>query len=141
MGIIWEMKPQQYIWPVVWHKKYKTYLFNPADCQSEPKIITDETLKIFIPIQISKQLKWICKTSTGYENNNLYLLGAGFTKSGQFHLLILILKPTVKKYIPQLIKTKKEDLSMKTLRRGLSSNSVKNEYQIIILEILRKKAN
>ena len=104
-------------------RNLKTYLLNPSNTKSTPQIIGDRNYQDVYSDPGSFQTK---KNELGrytlmIENNNLYLIGRGHSKEGQFPFIdqfnIATLK--TKRLYQSTLKNKKEDLlSIEDLKKG-----------------------
>lgn len=124
----------------------KTYLFNPTDTTQEPKIITDRNSQDIYsdPGNFETVKNVFGKQVLAIENNNLYLLGAGYTENGQFPFIAeLNLKNLQTKRIYTSTYTdKKEDiLSIEDFKKGevLVQIQSKNEFPNYYFRNIYKK--
>lgn len=124
----------------------KTYLFNPSDASQAPKIISDRNSQDIYsdPGNFETIKNAYGKQVLAMENNNLYLLGNGFTKNGQFPFLdqfnLKNLKTT--RLYTSTYKDKKEDLlSIEDYKKGtvLVRIQSKNEYPNYYFRNINKK--
>ncbi|MBP9793695.1 MAG: S9 family peptidase [Flavobacterium sp.] len=67
-------------------RNIKTYLFNPSNPAEAPKVISDRNQQDIYtdPGNFETKRNQYGRNVLAIENNNLYLLGDGFTKKGQF---------------------------------------------------------
>ncbi|MGO4822488.1 MULTISPECIES: prolyl oligopeptidase family serine peptidase [unclassified Flavobacterium] len=124
----------------------KTYLFNPADASQEPKIISDRNSQDIYadPGNFETVKNAYGKNVLAIENNNLYLLGDGFTKEGQFPFIdeFNIKNLQTKRLYTSTYKDKKEDLlSIEDFKKGevLVQIQSKNEYPNYYFRNIKKK--
>jgi dipeptidyl aminopeptidase/acylaminoacyl peptidase len=101
----------------------KTYLFNPSNPNETPKIIADRNSQDVYsdPGNFETKKNEFGQYVLAIENNNLYLLGEGFTKEGQFPFIdefnLTSLKS--KRLYQSTFKDKKEDiLSIEDFKKG-----------------------
>ena len=124
----------------------KTYLINPSNPKEVAKVISDRNSQDIYsdpgnPETIKNQYG---RQVLALENNNMYLMGDGFTKSGQFPFIDEFNTQTLKtKRIYQSSATdKKEDLlSIQDVKKGevLVMMQSKNDYPNYYLRNLKKK--
>jgi hypothetical protein len=71
---------------MVRYSKYKTYLFNPSDAAQNPKMISDRNSQDIYsdPGSFETIKNAYGKQVLAIENNTLFLLGDGFTKTDNF---------------------------------------------------------
>ena len=124
----------------------KTYLFNPSDATQEPKIITDRNSQDIYsdPGNFETIKNAYGKRVLAIENNNLYLLGDGFTKNGQFPFIdeFNLKNQQTKRLYTSAYKDKKEDLlSIEDFKKGevLVQIQSKNEYPNYYFRNIKKK--
>lgn len=104
-------------------RNLKTYLINPSNPKSTPRIICDRNYQDVYSDPGSFQTK---KNELGrytlmMENNNLYLIGRGHSKEGQFPFIdeFNITSLKTKRLYQSTLKNKKEDLlSIEDLKKG-----------------------
>jgi dipeptidyl aminopeptidase/acylaminoacyl peptidase len=146
-GIIWGNETTAIAYDQ-WYdtRNTKTYLFNPADANQEPKIITDRNSQDIYsdPGNFETIKNEFGKQVLAIENNNLYLLGAGFTKSGQFPFIdeFNLKSLQSKRVYTSTYKDKKEDLlSIEDFKKGevLVQIQSKNEYPNYYFRNIKKK--
>lgn len=124
----------------------KTYLFNPSDAAQTPKVISDRNSQDIYsdPGNFETIKNAYGKQVLALENNNLYLLGNGFTKSGQFPFIDEFNLKTLKtnRLYTSTFKDKKEDLlSIEDYKKGevLVRIQSKNEYPNYYFRNIKKK--
>lgn len=124
----------------------KTYLFNPSDASQEPKVISDRNSQdIYVdPGNFETVKNNYGKNVLAIENNNLFLLGDGFTKEGQFPFIdeFNIKSLQTKRLYTSTYKDKKEDLlSIEDFKKGevLVKIQSKNEYPNYYFRNINKK--
>jgi len=124
----------------------KTYLFNPSDATQEPKIITDRNSQDIYsdPGNFETIKNAYGKQVLAIENNNLYLLGDGFTKNGQFPFIdeFNLKSQKTSRLYTSTYKDKKEDLlSIEDFKKGevLVQIQSKNEYPNYYFRNIKKK--
>lgn len=124
----------------------KTYLFNPSDAAQTPKVISDRNSQDIYsdPGNFETIKNAYGKQVLALENNNLYLLGNGFTKSGQFPFIDEFNLKTLKtnRLYSSTFKDKKEDLlSIEDYKKGevLVRIQSKNEYPNYYFRNIKKK--
>lgn len=124
----------------------KTYLFNPSDAAQTPKVISDRNSQDIYsdPGNFETIKNTYGKQVLAMENNNLYLLGNGFTKSGQFPFIDEFNLKTLKtkRLYTSTFKDKKEDLlSIEDYKKGevLVRIQSKNEYPNYYFRNIKKK--
>lgn len=101
----------------------KTYLFNPSNPSEAPKVISDRNSQDVYsdPGDFETKRNEYGRYVLAIENNNLYLIGQGFTKDGQFPFIdefsLNTLKP--KRLYQSAYKDKKEDIqSIEDFKKG-----------------------
>ena len=124
----------------------KTYLFNPSDASIEPKVISDRNSQDIYadPGNFETVKNNYGKNVLAIENNNLFLLGDGFTKEGQFPFIdeFNIKSLQTKRLYTSTYKDKKEDLlSIEDFKKGevLVKIQSKNEYPNYYFRNINKK--
>ena len=124
----------------------KTYLFNPSDAVLEPKVISDRNSQDIYadPGNFETVKNNYGKNVLAIENNNLFLLGDGFTKEGQFPFIdeFNIKSLQTKRLYTSTYKDKKEDLlSIEDFKKGevLVKIQSKNEYPNYYFRNINKK--
>ena len=124
----------------------KTYLFNPSDAALEPKVISDRNSQDIYadPGNFETVKNNYGKNVLAIENNNLFLLGDGFTKEGQFPFIdeFNIKSLQTKRLYTSTYKDKKEDLlSIEDFKKGevLVKIQSKNEYPNYYFRNINKK--
>ena len=124
----------------------KTYLFNPSDASQEPKVISDRNSQDIYadPGNFETVKNSYGKNVLAIENNNLFLLGDGFTKEGQFPFIdeFNIKSLQTKRLYTSTYKDKKEDLlSIEDFKKGevLVKIQSKNEYPNYYFRNINKK--
>jgi dipeptidyl aminopeptidase/acylaminoacyl peptidase len=146
-GIIWGNESTAIAYDQ-WYdtRNAKTYLFNPSDVSLEPKIITDRNSQDIYsdPGNFETIKNAYGKRVLAIENNNLYLLGDGFTKNGQFPFIdeFNLKNQQTKRLYTSAYKDKKEDLlSIEDFKKGevLVQIQSKNEYPNYYFRNIKKK--
>ncbi|MCL9807862.1 S9 family peptidase [Flavobacterium luminosum] len=104
-------------------RNMKTYLFNPSNSSEKPKVINDRNQQDIYadPGNFETKKNEYGRYVLAIENNNLYLIGDGFTKEGQFPFVDeLNLNTLQKKRLYQSnYKDKKEEiLSIEDFKKG-----------------------
>lgn len=101
----------------------KTYLFNPSNPSEAPKVISDRNSQDVYadPGDFETKRNEYGRYVLAIENNNLYLIGQGFTKEGQFPFIdefnLVDLKK--KRLYQSSYKDKKEDIqSIEDFKKG-----------------------
>lgn len=124
----------------------KTYLFNPSDVQQEPKVISDRNSQDIYgdPGNFETVKNAFGSQVLAIKNNNLYLLGAGFTTKGQFPFISEFNLKTLqtKKIYTSGYTDKKEDLlSIENFKKGevLVQIQSKNEFPNYYFRNIYKK--
>jgi dipeptidyl aminopeptidase/acylaminoacyl peptidase len=124
----------------------KTYLFNPSNVNQEPKIISDRNSQDIYsdPGNFETVKNNFGKKVLAIENNNLYLLGDGFTKNGQFPFIdeFNLKNLNTKRLYTSLYKDKKEDLlSIEDFKKGevLVQIQSKSEYPNYYFRNIKQK--
>lgn len=124
----------------------KTYLFDPSDATQEPKIITDRNSQDIYsdPGNFETIKNTYAKKVLAIENNNLYLLGDGFTKDGQFPFIaeFNLKSLNTNRLYTSTYKDKKEELlSIEDFKKGevLVQIQSKNEYPNYYFRNIKKK--
>lgn len=101
----------------------KTYLFNPSNPNEAPKVISDRNSQDVYsdPGDFETKRNEYGRYVLAIENNNLYLIGQGFTKEGQFPFIDEFNLSTLKKkrLYQSAYKDKKEDIqSIEDFKKG-----------------------
>ena len=101
----------------------KTYLFNPSNPNDTPKVISDRNSQDVYsdPGDFETKRNEYGRYVLAIENNNLYLIGQGFTKEGQFPFIDEFNLNTLKKkrLYQSAYKDKKEDIqSIEDFKKG-----------------------
>ncbi len=101
----------------------KTYLFNPSNPSEAPKVISDRNSQDVYsdPGDFETKRNEYGRYVLAIENNNLYLIGQGFTKEGQFPFIDEFNLNTLKKkrLYQSAYKDKKEDIqSIEDFKKG-----------------------
>lgn len=124
----------------------KTYIFNPSDASQTPKVISDRNSQDIYsdPGNFETIKNQYGKRVLAIENNNLFLIGDGFTKEGQFpfidELSLKTLKPT--RLYTSTYTSKKEDLlSIEDFKKGevLVQIQSKSEYPNYYFRNIKQK--
>lgn len=113
----------------------KTYLFNPSKPGETPKVISDRNQQDIYsdPGNFETKKNEYGRQVLAIENNNLYLIGDGFTKEGQFPFVdeFSLTSLQSKRLYQSTYKDKKEDiLSIEDFKKGdvLVSIQSKTEF-------------
>jgi len=116
-------------------RNQKTYLINPSNPSQAPKIISDRNSQDIYsdPGNFETKRNAYDRNVLAIENNNLFLIGDGFTKEGQFPFIDEFNLGTLKtkRLYTSNTKDKKEDLqSIEDFEKGdvLVSIQSKNDY-------------
>lgn len=116
-------------------RNIKTYLFNPSTPDVAPKIISDRNQQDIYsdPGKFETKKNEFGRNTLAIENNNLFLIGDGFTKEGQFPFIDEFSLSTLKtkRLYQSTYKDKKEDIfSIEDLKKGdvLVMIQSKNDY-------------
>ena len=116
-------------------RNQKTYLINPSNPSQAPKIISDRNSQDIYsdPGNFETKRNAYDRNVLAIENNNLFLIGDGFTKEGQFPFIDEFNLGTLKtkRLYTSNTKDKKEDLqSIEDFKKGdvLVSIQSKNDY-------------
>lgn len=101
----------------------KTYLFNPSNPNDAPKVISDRNSQDVYsdPGDFETKRNEYGRYVLAIKNNNLYLIGQGFTKEGQFPFIDEFNLNTLKKkrLYQSAYKDKKEDIqSIEDFKKG-----------------------
>ncbi|MBX9887386.1 MAG: prolyl oligopeptidase family serine peptidase [Flavobacteriaceae bacterium] len=124
----------------------KTYLFNPSDVKQQPKVISDRNSQDIYgdPGDFETVKNAFGKQVLAIENNNMYLLGAGYTKEGQFPFIseFNLKNLQTKRIYTSKYTDKKEDLlSIEDFKKGevLVQIQSKNEFPNYYFRNIYKK--
>ena len=124
----------------------RTYLFNPSDVKQEPKVISDRNSQDIYadPGNFETVKNSFGKQVLAIENNNMYLLGAGYTKNGQFPFIseFNLKNLQTKRIYTSSYTDKKEDLlSIEDFKKGevLVQIQSKNEFPNYYFRNIYKK--
>lgn len=116
-------------------RNQKTYLINPSNAAQAPKIISDRNSQDIYsdPGDFETKRNQYNRNVLAVENNNLFLIGKGFTKEGQFPFIDEFNLETLKakRLYTSNTKDKKEDLlSIEDFKKGevLVQIQSKNEF-------------
>lgn len=135
-GLIWGTENLAVVYDD-WYdtRNQKTYLINPSNAAQAPKIISDRNSQDIYsdPGNFETKRNQYNRYVLAVENNNLFLIGDGFTKEGQFPFIDEFNLGTLKtkRLYTSNIKDKKEDLqSIEDFKKGdvLVSIQSKNDY-------------
>lgn len=101
----------------------KAYLFNPSNPAQQPKIISDRNSQDIYsdPGSVETKKNEYGRQVMAIENNNVYLIGDGFTKNGQFPFIDEFNLTTLKtkRLYQSTLNDKKEDLlSIEDFKKG-----------------------
>ena len=124
----------------------KTYLINPSNPSEAPKVIFDRNSQDIYsdPGNFETKKNEFGSQVLALENNNLFLMGDGFTKNGQFPFIDEFNVQTLKtkRIYQSTITDKKEDLlSIQDFKKGevLVMMQSKNDYPNYYLRNLKKR--
>ncbi|MDP5101836.1 MAG: prolyl oligopeptidase family serine peptidase [Nonlabens sp.] len=124
----------------------KTYLFDPSNTAVAPKVITDRNSQDAYadPGNFETTRNEYGQYVLLIENNNLYLMGDGFTKDGQFPFIDEFNLKTLKtkRLYQSTLKDKKEDLlSIEDMKKGdiMVMIQSKNEFPNYYMRNLKTK--
>jgi len=124
----------------------KTYLFDPSNNNIEPKIISDRNSQDVYadPGNFETTRNEYGQNVLLVDNNNLYLMGDGYTKEGQFPFIdaFNLKSLTTKRLYQSAYKDKKEDLlSLENVKKGevIIMLQSKNEYPNYYMRNLKSK--
>lgn len=135
-GISWGNESVAFVYDD-WYdtRNQKTYLINPSQSNPNPKIVWDlNSQDIYAdPGEFETKRNAYNRYVLAIENDNVYLLGKGFTKEGQFPFVDEFNLKTLKskRLYQSKLKDKKEDLqSIEDFKKGelLVMLQSKNEY-------------
>lgn len=135
-GISWGNESVAFVYDD-WYdtRNQKTYLINPSQANQNPKIVWDlNSQDIYAdPGEFETKRNAYNRYVLAIENDNVYLLGKGFTKEGQFPFVDEFNLKTLKskRLYQSKLKDKKEDLqSIEDFKKGelLVMLQSKNEY-------------
>lgn len=135
-GIIWGDENMALVYDS-WYdtRNEKVYLINPSTFNDSPKIISDRNSQDIYsdPGNFETKKNKYGRQTLVIENNNLYLIGDGHTKEGQFPFIdALNLNNFQKKrlYLSKLKNQKEDILSLENIQKGeaLVMLQSKNEY-------------
>lgn len=125
----------------------KTYLLNPSNPNEAPKVISDRNSQDIYsdPGNLETVKNQYGRQVLAIENNNLFLMGDGFTKTGQFPFIDEFNLKTIKtkRIYQSTITDKKEDLlSIHDFKKGevFVMMQSKNDYPNYYLRNVKKKA-
>ncbi|MBF6641113.1 S9 family peptidase [Flavobacterium sp. J49] len=123
-GIIWGNETTAIAYDS-WYdtRNQKAYLFNPSNPKLAPKIIMDRNSQDIYsdPGNLETKRNQYNRSVLAIENNNVYLIGDGFTKEGQFPFIDEFNLATLKskRLYTSTFKDKKEDLqSIEDFKKG-----------------------
>lgn len=123
-GIIWGNETTAIAYDS-WYdtRNQKAYLFNPSNPKLAPKIIMDRNSQDIYsdPGNLETKRNQYNRSVLAIENNNVYLIGDGFTKEGQFPFIDEFNLTTLKtkRLYTSTFKDKKEDLqSIEDFKKG-----------------------
>jgi dipeptidyl aminopeptidase/acylaminoacyl peptidase len=124
----------------------KTYLINPADAAQKPKLIFDRNSQDIYsnPGNFEYKKNQYNRYVLAIENDNVFLLGEGFTKDGQFPFISELNLKTLKtkRLYTSSFKDKKEDiLSIEDFKTGkvLVQIQSKNDYPNYYFRNIKKQ--
>lgn len=101
----------------------KTYLINPSNLNQEPKIISDRNSQDIYSDPGNFEMKKNSNNTytLAIEKDKMYLMGAGFTKEGQFPFIDefdINTQKTKRLYTSNLINQKEELMSIEDFKKG-----------------------
>jgi len=146
-GIIWGNETTAVLYDN-WYDNRNTriYLFNPSNPGDQPKVISNRNSQDIYsdPGEFETRKNAFGQQVLLVDQDNLFLIGDGFTKEGQFPFVDqLNLKTLAKKRLYQSAFTDKKEkiLSLKDLKKGevLVQIQSKSEYPNYFLRNLKKK--
>lgn len=146
-GIIWGTKNLAIAFDN-WYdtRNTKTYLFDPSNINVSPKIISDRNSQDAYadPGNFETYKNEFGQNVLLVENNNLYLIGSGYTKDGQFPFIdeFNLKTLTSKRLYQSVYKDKKEDLlAIEDIKKGkvIIQLQSKNEYPNYFIRNLKSK--
>lgn len=124
----------------------KTYLFNPSNVNEAPKVISDRNSQDIYsdPGNFETKRNQYNRYVLAIENDNMYLIGDGFTKEGQFPFIDEFNTKSLKtkRLYTSTYKDKKEDLlSIEDFKKGdvLVMIQSKNEFPNYYLRNIKSK--
>lgn len=144
-GIVWGTKNIAIAYDS-WYdtRNTKTYLFDPSNNNVAPKVISDRNSQdvYSYPGNFETHKNEYGQNVLLIENNNLYLMGDGFTKEGQFPFIDEFSLKTLatKRLYQSAYKDKKEDLlAIDDIKKGevIVMLQSKNEYPNYYLRTLK----
>lgn len=146
-GIIWGNETTAIAYDS-WYdtRNTKTYLFNPSNVNEAPKVISDRNSQDIYsdPGNFETKRNQFNRYVLAIENDNMYLIGDGFTKDGQFPFIdeFNIKSLKTKRLYTSTYKDKKEDLlSIEDFKKGdvLVMIQSKNEFPNYYLRNIKSK--
>jgi dipeptidyl aminopeptidase/acylaminoacyl peptidase len=124
----------------------KTYLFNPSDSKTEPKVIFDRNYQDIYsdPGSFETRENQFGRDVLAIEKDNLFLIGRGYTKEGQFPFIDQLNIKTLKKnrLYQSTFTDKKEDIfTIEDFKNGVALVLIqsKNEYPNYYFRNFKKK--
>lgn len=146
-GIVWGNETTAIVYDS-WYdtRNTKTYLFNPSNPNAVPKVISDRNSQDIYsdPGNFETKRNQYNRYVLAIENDNMYLIGDGFTKEGQFPFIDEFNLKTLKtkRLYTSTYKDKKEDLlSIEDYKKGdvLVMIQSKNEFPNYYLRNIKSK--
>lgn len=146
-GIVWGNETNAIAYDS-WYdtRNTKTYLFNPSNANEAPKVISDRNSQDIYsdPGNFETQRNAFNRYVLAIENDNMFLIGDGFTKEGQFPFIdeFNIKSLKTKRLYTSTYKDKKEDLlSIEDFKKGdvLVMIQSKNEFPNYYLRNIKSK--
>jgi dipeptidyl aminopeptidase/acylaminoacyl peptidase len=146
-GIVWGTKKTAIAYDS-WYdtRNTKTYIFNPADTNEAPKVIADRNSQDAYadPGKFETIRNEFGQYVLFVENNNLYLMGDGYTKDGQFPFIdeFSLTTLTSKRLYQSTLRDRKEDLlSIEDIKKGtiMVMLQSKNEFPNYYMRNLKSK--
>lgn len=146
-GIVWGNETNAIAYDS-WYdtRNTKTYLFNPSNANEAPKVISDRNSQDIYsdPGNFETKRNAFNRYVLAIENDNMYLIGDGFTKEGQFPFIdeFNIKSLKTKRLYTSTYKDKKEDLlSIEDFKKGdvLVMIQSKNEFPNYYLRNIKSK--
>ncbi|WP_460686756.1 S9 family peptidase [Niabella aquatica] len=127
-------------------RNLKTYLLNPSRPDQQPKIISDRNYQDIYsdPGNFETKKNEYSRQVLAIENGNMFLIGKGFTKEGQFPFIDEVNLKTLKtkRLYQSNLKTKKEEIySIEDFKNGIALVQIqsKNEYPNYYFRNYKKK--
>lgn len=146
-GIVWGNETNAIAYDS-WYdtRNTKTYLFNPSNANETSKVISDRNSQDIYsdPGNFETKRNQFNRNVLAIENDNMYLIGDGFTKEGQFPFIDEFNTKSLKtkRLYTSTYKDKKEDLlSIEDFKKGdvLVMIQSKNEFPNYYLRNIKSK--